>query len=71
MTSDRSVPRGELFLTPGEAELHRQLLEQFYKDSAGRYGIDSEQARGLSRLLVPADSAGPPCDDRAILHSTQ
>jgi len=58
-TSDRRVsgqgkrPSGSL--TPHRVELHRQLLEQFYEDSVGRYGFDNEQVRRLSRLLVPSD----------------
>jgi hypothetical protein len=70
MVCDRSVPQGKPSLTHGRAELHWQLLEQFYEDSVGRYGIDSEQVRELSRLLSPADSAGPPRGDLAILNST-
>ena len=42
----------ELFLTHGEKELHRLLIEQFHEDSVGRYGPASEQAHALWRLLV-------------------
>jgi hypothetical protein len=35
---------------PVDEELSRQLIEQFYEDSIGRYGIDSEQVRMLSRF---------------------
>jgi hypothetical protein len=36
-------------------ELKRLLITQFYEDSVCRYGSDSEQACGLSRVLSPAD----------------
>jgi hypothetical protein len=36
----------------GKEELNRLLIEEFYKDSVARYGIDSEQARALSPLLM-------------------
>jgi hypothetical protein len=70
MTCDRSVSECKLFLAPGQAELQRQLLEQFYEDSMGRHGVDSEQVRGLSRLLIPIDSAGGPCKALAAHNST-
>jgi hypothetical protein len=70
MNGDRSIRGGKLSLSQGRAELHWQLLVQFYDDSVDRYGIDSEQVRELSRLLSPADSAGPPRGDLAILSST-
>jgi hypothetical protein len=64
MTCYRSVPKS--VLAPSQAELRRQLLEQFYEDSMSRYGIDSDQFRTLSRqvhwlsrCLFPADSAEP------------
>ena len=43
--------KDELYLAPNESELHRELIEQFYKGSVDRYGIESAQVRMLSRLL--------------------
>jgi hypothetical protein len=37
--------------TPAEQDLHRQLIEQFYKTSIERYGIDSEQTRIFAEHL--------------------
>jgi hypothetical protein len=52
ITGDRNVPSEDnLFFTPGEKELCRQLFEQLYANSVARYGVDSEQARMLSELL--------------------
>ena len=34
-------------------ELRRLLITQFFEDSIFRYGPDSEQARALSKFLVP------------------
>jgi hypothetical protein len=70
MTRKRSVPVGKLSFTHGKAELHRQLREQFYENSVGRYDIDSEQVRVLSRLLIPA-IAELHCMDLAVLNSTE
>ena len=69
MTRTRGVPVGKLSFTHGEAALHRQLLEQFYEDSMRRHGVDSEEVRRLSRLLIPIDSAGGPCKDLAAHNS--
>ena len=46
MTEDTSPPE------PTTEELNRLLIEQFYKDAVARYGSDSKQARGFSRLLM-------------------
>jgi hypothetical protein len=51
--------KDELPLSLDPEEQHRQLIEQFYKDSVLRYGIDSEQARLLLQTLRSADTAGP------------
>jgi len=40
-----------LSFTPAEQDLHRQLIEQFYKTSVERYGADSEQARIFAQHL--------------------
>jgi hypothetical protein len=53
------VSRGPAAFDPSKAELYRKLLEQFYEDSVGRYGLDHEQVRMLSRLLSKDGSAGP------------
>lgn len=37
--------------SPRELDLHRQLIEQFYKNSIERYGIDSEQTRIFAQHL--------------------
>ena len=37
--------------SPGEQDLHRQLIEQFYNNSIERYGIDSEQTRIFAQHL--------------------
>jgi hypothetical protein len=41
----------ELSPTPTEQDLHRQLIEQFYKTSIERYGADSEQTRIFAQHL--------------------
>ncbi|HVO98364.1 MAG TPA: hypothetical protein VMT15_09875 [Bryobacteraceae bacterium] len=41
----------ELSSNPNEVELYRQLIEQFYESSVDRHGINSAQARMLSRIL--------------------
>src|SRR5271170_5895202 len=41
----------------GFRELDRLLIEQFYDDSVGRYGTDSEQARMLWQVLNPVKVA--------------
>ena len=51
------VVQGQTGFDPSKAELCRQLLEQFYEDSMGRYGPDHELVRLLSQLLIPTDSA--------------
>ena len=37
--------------TAAEQDLHRQLFEQFHKDSIERYGIDSEQTQTFAQHL--------------------
>jgi hypothetical protein len=49
--------RGQAAFDPNKVEPCRQLLEQFYEDSMGRYGPDHELVRLLSQLLIPTDSA--------------
>jgi hypothetical protein len=51
-TDDRSV-------RSGNEELNRLLIKELYEDSVVRYGVDSEQARTLARLLRPKDCRGP------------
>jgi hypothetical protein len=46
------VVRRPAAFDPNKAELYRKLLEQFYEDSVGRYGLDHDQVRLLSRLLT-------------------
>jgi hypothetical protein len=58
-----ALGKDELSLTPDEKELHQQVIEQFYAGSVERYGIDSEQARALARLLKLGR-------DSSVLHST-
>jgi hypothetical protein len=45
----------------GNDELHRLLIEDFYQDSVGRYGKDSDQACMLARWLNPG-GGGPKSD---------
>jgi hypothetical protein len=53
MAGDTSAPaQGERLPNLSQEELGRLLIEQFYKDSVAHYGIDSEQARELWRLLT-------------------
>jgi hypothetical protein len=42
-------------LRMGKEESTRLLIEEFYKDSVGRYGAESEQARTLSQILTASD----------------
>ena len=49
--SEAILGKDELPLKPNEKELHREMIEQLYEGSVERYGIDSEQACALSRLL--------------------
>jgi len=37
--------------SPAEQDVHRQLIEQFYKNSIERYGIDSDQTRIIAQHL--------------------
>jgi hypothetical protein len=37
--------------SPAEQDLHRQLIEQFYKTSIENYGMDSEQTRIFAQHL--------------------
>jgi hypothetical protein len=61
MTADRNAPgENEPSSTPNQEELCRQLIEQFYEGSVGRYGIDSEQARILARYRSLPDPDGKP-----------
>lgn len=46
-----SIGKDEFSFTPNTIELHRELIEQFYERSVEQYGIGSEQARMLVRLL--------------------
>lgn len=57
MTSDgNAAAKDELSLGPGKEELNSLLVMQFFEDSVRRYGINSEQARRLSKLLSPTYS---------------
>jgi hypothetical protein len=51
MATVNAPSRDEMPLLPNEKELRQQLIEQFYERSVAQYGIDSEQACMLSRLL--------------------
>jgi hypothetical protein len=56
MTDHRIVPgREDRALGTGREELTRLLIEDLYRDSVGRYGAESEQARTLSRMLTASD----------------
>jgi hypothetical protein len=44
--------------SPKEQDLHRQLIEQFYKTSIENYGIDSEQTRIFAQHLATYAGAG-------------
>ena len=60
MTDHMTAPgKDDRALRPGKEELTRLLLEEFYSDSVGRYGRDSEQARTFSRLLIAGDLKPP------------
>ena len=53
MTGDTSaLGQGDRSPERAQEELSRLLIEEFYKDSVARYGIDSEQARALWSLLA-------------------
>ena len=43
---------------PAEQDLHRQLIEQFYRTSIERYGVDSEQTQLFAQHLSAYQGAG-------------
>ena len=57
MNSRLQDTKTKLF-SPGEQDLHRQLIEQFYKNSIDRYGVDSEQSRIFAQQLSAYSGAG-------------
>jgi hypothetical protein len=60
MTDDTNTPStDDRSFRAGNKELNRLLIKEFYEDSVGRYGADSEQACTLARLLSPSDCRGP------------
>jgi len=56
VTDDNFPSKEEVPLTVSHEQLGRQLIEQFYEDSSGRYGSSSEQARMFAALLAGFDS---------------
>ena len=51
--------KGSTAGNPGEKELDRQLIEQFFEASRDRYGKDSEQARAFAMHLRGSHSGQP------------
>jgi len=58
MTLDTSVSNNnDLSSSPVDADVYRQLIQQFYESSIQRYGADSDQTRML-KLHLAAHAAG-------------